>query len=277
MAEKEELGTFWDHLDALRSILFKIIIAVMVFTIIAFGFKEILSDIVMAPKNSDFISYRIMGRLGDMLNMPFIKPQDFHVEMINTKLASQFLIHMKMALMMAVLLVSPYILYGLFSFISPALYKNERKYTIRIVFGGYVMFLLGAAVSYFVIFPLTFRFLGTYQFSSDVQNFINLETYIDTMLMLNLMMGIVFELPIVSWLLAKLGFLTDRFMISYRRHAIIVILIIAAIITPTSDIFTLTVVSLPIYLLYEASIIIVRRTTRVIEEDETTEITRISE
>ena len=104
MAEKEELGTFWDHLDALRSILFKIIIAVMVFTIIAFGFKEILSDIVMAPKNSDFISYRIMGRLGDMLNMPFIKPQDFHVEMINTKLASQFLIHMKMALMMAVLL-----------------------------------------------------------------------------------------------------------------------------------------------------------------------------
>lgn len=277
MSGKEDLGTFWDHLDALRSVLFKIIIAVLVFTVLAFGFKETLSDIVMAPKNADFISYRLMGRIGEMLNMPFIIPQDFKVEMINTKLASQFLIHMKMALMMAVLLVSPYILYGLFSFVSPALYTNERKYTIRIVFGGYVMFLLGVAVSYFVIFPLTFRFLGTYQFSSDVQNFINLESYIDTMLMLNLMMGIVFELPIVSWLLAKLGFISDRFMISYRRHAIVVILIIAAIITPTSDIFTLTVVSLPIYLLYEASILIVKRTTRVIEEDETSEVTRISD
>ena len=277
MSGKEDIGTFWDHLDALRSVLFKIIIAVLVFTVLAFGFKETLSDIVMAPKNADFISYRLMGRIGEMLNLPFIIPQDFKVEMINTKLASQFLIHMKMALMMAVLLVSPYILYGLFSFVSPALYTNERKYTIRIVFGGYVMFLLGVAVSYFVIFPLTFRFLGTYQFSSDVQNFINLESYIDTMLMLNLMMGIVFELPIVSWLLAKLGFISDRFMISYRRHAIVVILIIAAIITPTSDIFTLTVVSLPIYLLYEASILIVKRTTRVIEEDETSEVTRISD
>jgi sec-independent protein translocase protein TatC len=277
MSGKEDIGTFWDHLDALRSVLFKIIIAVLVFTVLAFGFKETLSDIVMAPKNADFISYRLMGRIGEMLNLPFIIPQDFKVEMINTKLASQFLIHMKMALMMAVLLVSPYILYGLFSFVSPALYTNERKYTIRIVFGGYVMFLLGVAVSYFVIFPLTFRFLGTYQFSSDVQNFINLESYIDTMLMLNLMMGIVFELPIVSWLLAKLGFISDRFMISYRRHAIVVILIIAAIITPTSDIFTLTVVSLPIYLLYEASILIVKRTTRVIEEDETSEVARISD
>ncbi len=277
MSGKEDIGTFWDHLDALRSVLFKIIIAVLVFTVLAFGFKETLSDIVMAPKNADFISYRLMSRIGEMLNLPFIIPQDFKVEMINTKLASQFLIHMKMALMMAVLLVSPYILYGLFSFVSPALYTNERKYTIRIVFGGYVMFLLGVAVSYFVIFPLTFRFLGTYQFSSDVQNFINLESYIDTMLMLNLMMGIVFELPIVSWLLAKLGLISDHFMISYRRHAIVVILIIAAIITPTSDIFTLTVVSLPIYLLYEASILIVKRTTRVIEEDETSEVTRISD
>lgn len=260
---KEENATFWEHLDALRSVLFKIAVSVMVMTVVAFCFKEQLFSVVLAPKNDTFITYRMMKQLSMALNMPFIAPEAFHVELINTGMAAQFLVHMKMAFMMAVLLVSPYILYALFTFISPALYSNERRYTVRIVFGGYVMFLIGAGISYFLIFPLTFRFLGTYQVSSDVQNLISLESYINTMMTLNLMMGLVFELPVLCWLFAKLGFLKAPFMVRYRRHAIIVILIVAAIITPTSDVFTLSMVSLPIYLLYEASILIVKHTKSI--------------
>ena len=127
------------------------------------------------------------------------------------------------------------------------------------VVGGYAMFVLGMLLNYFLIFPFTFRFLGTYQVNAEVVNMITLESYMDTLLMLSLMMGILFELPMVCWLLGKLGILTKDFMRHYRRHAIVAILVVAAVITPTSDIFTLTLVSLPIWLLYEASILFVPR------------------
>ena len=116
------------------------------------------------------------------------------------------------------------------------------------------------AVSYFVIFPLTFRFLGTYQVQSDVTNMITLDSYISTLMAMSLSMGIVFEIPILAWLFAKTGLLTAHFMRRYRRHAIVIILSVAAVITPTSDIFTLLIVSAPMYLLYEVSILIVVRT-----------------
>ena len=141
----------------------------------------------------------------------------------------------------------------------PALYACERKYAVRIVGGGYAMFLMGVAVSYFLIFPLTFRFLGTYQVSGEVENMIVLQSYISTLVLMCLTMGIVFEIPILSWLFAKLGFLTADFMRRYRKHAIVIILIVAAVITPTSDVFTLSLVTLPMWVLYEASILVVNR------------------
>lgn len=153
---------------------------------------------------------------------------------------------------------SPYILYQLFRFVLPALYADERKYVVRMVGGGYLMFMLGVSVSYFLIFPLTFRFLGTYQVSGDVMNMITLQSYISTMMLMCLAMGIVFEIPILSWLFAKLGLLSADFMRKYRKHAVVVILVIAAIITPTSDVFTLSLVALPMWLLYEVSILIVK-------------------
>ncbi len=147
---------------------------------------------------------------------------------------------------------------------SPALYADERKYVVRVVGGGYAMFLLGVAVSYFLIFPLTFRFLGTYQVSGEVENMISLQSYISTLmtmsLAMGLAMGLVFEIPILSWLFAKLGFLSAGFMRRYRKHAVVVILVVAAIITPTSDVFTLSLVALPMWLLYEVSIWVVSRT-----------------
>lgn len=201
---------------------------------LAFGFKDELFAVVLAPK-------------------------DPAVQLINTELTSQFMIHMMISFYAGIIVATPYIIYELYKFISPALYQNEQRYATRIVCSGYVMFMAGALFSYYVVFPFTFRFLGNYQVADDVQNMISLSSYIDTFVILSLMMGIVFELPVVSWFLGKLGLLNRGLMQRYRRHAIVVILIVAAIITPTSDAFTLMIVSLPIYILYELSTLVVPR------------------
>ena len=155
-------------------------------------------------------------------------------------------------------IASPYIIYLLFGFISPALYDNERRYATLLCTSGYLMFMLGTLLNYFLIFPLTVKFLGTYQVSEDVANMLTLQSYMDTLLMMSLVMGIIFELPVVSWLLGRMGLLNASMMRMWRKHAIVAILVIAAIITPTTDAFTLLIVALPIWLLYEASIFIVR-------------------
>lgn len=237
---------FWDHLDELRHILLRIVSAVCVLTLIAFCFKDPLFRIVLAPKSPDFLLYRILGG------------GDFTVDLINTRLTSQFLIHMKVACYAGVVLASPYIIYQLFTFVAPALYANERYHIISSVFWGYLLFIVGALLSYFIIFPFTFRFLSTYQVSASVTNAITISSYIDTLLTLTLMMGIIFEMPLLCWLLSKLRVLSSNFMKSYRRHAVVAILLLAAMITPTTDVFTLLVVTMPMYMLYETSILIVK-------------------
>ena len=240
--------TFWDHLDVLRSSIIRMIVAAVVMGIAAFFLKDWLFSIVLAPKDSSFITYRLLG----------VEP--FSIQLVNTGLTEQFMIHMKVALMAGILIASPYIIYLLFRFISPALYENERRYSVRITVTSYVMFLVGVVVNYLLIFPLTVRFLGTYQVSKEVVTMLTITSYIDTLLMMSLIFGILFEIPVVSWLLAKAGMLKASWMTKYRRHAIVTILIIAAIITPTADIMTLMIVSLPIWLLYEISILLVRYT-----------------
>ena len=230
------------------------------FAVVAFFFKEALFSVILAPKDADFITYRWLYFFSGWVTDE--QAQDFYVKLINTGLAQQFMIHMKVAMCTGVLCASPYILYQLFRFVSPALYANERKYVVRVVGYGYIMFMVGVLISYFLIFPLTFRFLGTYQVSDQVENMISLQSYISTLLMMSLAMGIVFEIPILSWLFAKLGFISADFMRRYRRHAVVIILVVAAIITPTSDVFTLLLVSLPMWLLYEVSIWIVKRSVR---------------
>lgn len=222
-------------------------VAAVVMGFIAFAFKETLFDIVLAPSKSDFFLYRIIGA------------GPFDLKLINTGLAEQFTIHMKVALTVGLLVASPYILYLLFHFISPALYEKERRYSVAITLSAYIMFIIGVALNYLLVFPLTVRFLGTYSVSAEIENMLSLNSYVDSLLMMSLWFGIIFELPVVCWILGRLGLLKSEWMTRYRRHAIVAILIIAAIITPTGDIFTLLVVSLPIYLLYEASAILVRR------------------
>lgn len=256
MATEKNTQSFWEHLDVLRAAIIKIVAVAVVFGIAAFFFKEQLFDVVLAPKDDLFITYQLLNRITAWAGGSM---DSFSVKLINTGLAQQFIIHMKTALCAGVLCASPYILYQLFRFVSPALYDNERRYVTRMVGGGYAMFSLGVLVSYFLIFPLTFRFLGTYQVSGDVDNLISLDSYISTLVMMCLAMGIVFEIPILSWLFAKLGFLSAEFMRKYRKHAIVMILAVSAIITPTSDVFTLSLVALPMWILYEVSILIIKQ------------------
>lgn len=260
MTGKSGTGTFWDHLDELRGVLLKIAIVALLCGIVAFIFKDILFSIVFAPKYDDFITYRWLERLGGIFSET--PGEGFAISLINTGLAQQFVVHMKTAFCFGVLCASPYILYQLFRFVSPALYENERRYAVQVVGSGYLMFMVGVLIGYLLIFPLTFRFLGTYQVAEEVTNMISLDSYMSTLVLICLAMGIVFELPVISWLFAKMGLVTSSFMKKYRKHAIVVILIVAAIITPTSDAFTLLAVSLPMYLLYEASIVLVRITER---------------
>lgn len=254
--------TFWDHVDELRKVLFRIIGVVVAFMLLAFCFKEELFSIVLAPKENDFPVYRLFDWIGEVLHLSGTSVSDFHVQLINTKLSGQFLTHMSVSFYAGIILASPYIIYQLFRFVSPALYANEKHYSLRVVVWGYVLFLIGVLFSYFLIFPFTFRFLALYQVSAEVENAILLSSYIETLVMLSIMLGITFEIPVLAWLFAKLGFLTSSFMRTYRKHALIVTLIIAAIITPTSDAITLLLVSAPMFLLYEASIFIVKRTNR---------------
>ncbi|MBQ9865172.1 MAG: twin-arginine translocase subunit TatC [Bacteroidales bacterium] len=244
---------FWEHLEELRGCLLKAVVAVALCAVAAFCCKDWLFALVMAPSTSDFVTYRLFSRLTGVTN-------DFHIDLFNPELAQQFMVHMKVALWMGLLTVSPYLLYLLFHFVAPGLYAHERRYAIRAVGSGYVMFLLGVALNYFLIFPLTFRFLGTYQVSTDVPNQIALSSYISVLLMLCFLMGVVFELPVLCWLLAKIGVLKPDFMRKYRKHAVVAILIIAAVITPSGDAMTLSMVALPIYALYEISILVVKKT-----------------
>ena len=248
--------TFGEHLDELRDALIKTSVLVVATAILSFFLKDLLFGIVLAPKYDDFVTYQIFDQINILIGSEI---KGFNIELINTSLAEQFIIHLRVAFYSGILLSSPYILYRLILFISPALYPEEKKYTNSVVLSAYVMFILGSLISYFLIFPLTFRFLGTYQVSSDVGNLISLDSYISTFFSMSLIMGVMFELPIVCWLLTKLNILTADAMRHYRKHAIVCILTISAIITPTSDIFTLSLVGFPVWLLYEISVFVVSR------------------
>jgi sec-independent protein translocase protein TatC len=242
----DHIGTFWEHLDELRSCLIRIAIAVIGLAFFIFFFKDDLFRIVLAPKSSDFVTYRLLH------------VSAFDIHLMNIGLTEQFMIHLKTAMYFGVLVAAPYIIWQIFHFVSPALYEGERLYARVLCLSGYLMFMLGTLLNYFLIFPLTVKFLGTYQVSPDVANMLTLQSYMDTLMMMNLVMGIVFELPVVSWILGRMGLISRSVMRSMRRHAVVVIFIVAAVITPTTDAFTMFIVALPIWMLYELSILIVK-------------------
>ncbi len=271
--------TFWEHLDELRKVLFRSLIVIMLFMVVIFCFKSfVFNDVVLAPIGSDFALYRWINALfvsiGSLINflfkpeIPFsLKPlEPFSLELINIELAAQFFIHIKVSFYLALIVATPYILYLLWGFVKPALYQNEKK-AAKTAFGfASILFYTGVAVGYFLVFPLTLRFLGTYEVSSAVPNQISLTSYISMFVRLILILGLVFEMPALAAILSKLGIINKGMLKKYRKHAAVVLLVLAAIITPSGDAFTLFVVAVPLYLLYEASILLCKE--KVVEAEE---------
>lgn len=252
--------TFWEHIDELRGSLIRMAIAIVVCAIVVFFFKEAMFRVILAPQEDNFVTYRLLSQ-ANLLLFPASAstPDVFHVQLINTGLAHQFLLHVKASLYVGVLLTSPYLIYQLFHFVAPALYAHERRYALRLVGCGYLLFLSGVLISYFLIFPLIFRFLGTYQVSQAVANTITIDSYMDSLMSISLAMGVLFEIPAICWILGCTGLIDAAMMSRYRRHVIVALLVVAAIITPTADVFTLSIVALPMWLLYELGILIVKK------------------
>lgn len=265
MADKEAEDksaemSFWGHLDALRSVLWK---ASVVLVVCVIGFFSIMPDIfdsvILAPCRGDFVLYRLFEKVTQMFpSLPQFTTEGFHVELINIQLASQFFIHMSTSFWLALVFSCPVLLYLLWTFVKPALYANEVRGVKMAFCLGTLMFFLGVAVGYFIVFPVTLRFLAEYQVSALVPNQISLDSYMDTFVGMLFVMGLVFELPLVAWTLGAIGILHREWLRKYRRHAIVALLVLAAFITPTGDPFTLMVVFTPLYMLYELSIFFVK-------------------
>lgn len=269
--------SFWDHLEELRWTLFRIVIALVVFAVGAFIIMPWLFDtVILGPAKGDFILYRWMCKLSTLLPFfPEFCDSAFNMKMINIELTAQFFRHISTSFWVALVLLFPYIIFEIWLFVSPALYDHEKKNVRWVFLLGTIMFFLGCAVGYFIIFPMAMRFLYMYSLSDVVHNEISLDSYMNNFLALILVMGIVFELPLISWLLSQVGILKKSFFKKYRRHAIVILTFAAAVITPTGDPFTLALVFFPLYGLYELSVIFVKADDPE-EEEESVSLEKIT-
>jgi sec-independent protein translocase protein TatC len=254
--------TFWDHLEELRQSLLRMLIALVVLSIVCFIFMPRMFDpVVMGPCFGTFPLYRWLAALSmdPFSGASGVGDTSFQIHLINIKLTSQFMVHLWTSLWCAVLMGFPYLLFELWRFVAPALYEKERG-GLRMAFMlGSVLFYVGLSVGYFIVFPITLRFLAGYHITSLVSNQLSLDSYISSFFSMILIMGIVFELPMLALILSKLGLVRRSFFRKYRRHAIVLLVILAAVITPTGDPFTLTIVSVPLLLLYEFSALLVKK------------------
>jgi sec-independent protein translocase protein TatC len=254
--------SFFQHLEALRWHLIRAAAAILVFAIVAFiYFINIFKSIIMAPTRTDFWTYRMMCKMGNALHSmsSYFDANSFCVKsinfrLINTDLAGQFNLQLNTSIMIGLILGVPYLLYEIWRFIRPALHDKERKAASGFVFYSSSLFLLGVLFGYYVITPLSIRFFAGYTVSESIENIFSIDSFISSETMLTLLAGLVFQLPIVVYILASLDILTPKFMREKRRYATIIILILAAIITPSPDALTMLVVAMPLFLLYEFSI-----------------------
>lgn len=258
----DDLLTFDQHLDIFRKMLFHVLALTIILATVIFCFKHETFELLLAPRNNDFVTFRYIERFMHLFDETF-SFEAYDINLISTELSSQFMSHIYVSCVLACLFASPYILYEIFRFVSPALYESEKKYSVRVAVSIYIFFVIGVLMSYFILFPISFRFLGTYQVDPSVTSTITLDSYITTFTTLVFLTGIIFQLPIIIWLLGKMGFLTDSTLKKYRPYALVIIMVIAAMITPP-DIFTLALVTLPIYGLYELSIIILDKNKKEI-------------
>lgn len=261
--------TFWEHLDELRGTLWRIVIACLVASIIAFLFKEVLFDqILLAPKSANFITYRVFCQLGQWLSMPSLCIDPSHFNLININLAGQFISHMNISLVAGLIIAIPYILWELWRFIKPGLTEKEIRNSRGAVAVSSFLFLTGVFFSYFIVAPLMINFLGGYEVSASVSNQIALTSYVSSITLMTLLMGILFELPVLIVFLTRIGIMTPQKLRKSRKYTLIVILIVAGVITPSPDIFSQLVVAVPLYALFELSVVISARMYKKIQEPE---------
>ncbi len=261
--KNEKEMSFLEHLEELRWHIIRSVLAIFLFMIIAFIFKSFIFDtIILAPKSPDFITSKLLCRFGHFLNEKFdaesfsalclnTKP----LQLINIKMSGQLTTHIAVAMVAGVILAFPVILWEFWQFFKPALHSNEARYAQGAVMAASLLFFTGVLFGYFILSPLSFHFLGSYEISPEVTNQINVRSYIGTLSSLCLATGAIFELPILAFFLTKIGLVTPAFLRKYRKHAIVVIFILSAIITPP-DVFSQTLVSIPLLILYEVSIVI---------------------
>jgi len=263
----QEEMSFWQHLEELRWHITRSIIAVIVFAVVAFLNRKIIFDeIILAPRDSEFITNRVLCKLADILSFKSLCFESFNLTIINIKMSGQFLTHMYISIIAGIIITIPYIIWEIWSFIKPALYKNERKYTNYAVISSSLLFIIGILFSYFLIVPLTVNFLGTYHVSEFVQNQVSLKSYVNTVVSVTFAVGIVFELPIFMYFFTKVGLVTPSFLKKNRKYMLVICLILSAIITPP-DVFSQILVCIPLAALYEISILISKRVYRKRQEE----------
>ena len=241
--------SFWDHLEELRWCLLRVVVAFVLALVGCFAvLPSIFDTVILGPAHADFFLYRWLG---------FVYGAAEDVDIININVTSQFMTHISVSMWMALLLVFPYLMYQIWVFVRPALYTREVRGVRSAFLCGTGLFYLGCAVGYLVVFPIIFKFLTGYRVSGMVENQINLNSYMSLLLSMVFVMGLVFELPSLAWVLGKLGVVSRGLLKSWRRYAVVVLRVLAALITPTGDPFTLLVVFLPLYALYELSVLVV--------------------
>ena len=261
--------TFWGHISALRGVLVRIAAVVLSLTVVFFIFMhDIFDEVILAPCESNFITYRFFDQISAFFSsFTGEETAPFNVKLINIQLSSQFFVHMSTSFWLALIFSFPFIIYFLWGFIKPALYSNERKGIVKAFFFGNIMFYIGIAIGYYLIFPVSLRFLAGYQLSELIPNQISLDSYMDNFLVMIFLMGVIFEMPLLSWLLSSMGLLNKGFFNKYRRHAIVVLMIVAAIVTP-ADPFSMLVAFFPLYGLYEFSALFVKPAPKEDEDDD---------
>ena len=255
-----ERMSFWDHLDEFRSILIRSVSTIALFTVIFFCFMEkIFDNFILAPCSSDFIIYRKLCALLNDMNI-FVDSlcEPFTISLINYNLNAQFFVHMSTSLWLGLIFSFPIIIYFLWSFISPALYPEEKKGIVSAFALGNIFFYTGILVGYFLVFPITLRFFAFYKVSNLIDNNISFESYMSNFLTMIFLIGIVFELPLLCKILSAMGLIRRSFFKIYRRHAVVVLLIISAIITP-SDPFSMIILFIPLWILFELSAFLVKK------------------
>lgn len=254
--------TLMGHLNELRSRLFRAAFSILITSIVCFVYsRKIFDYVILSPKKSTFVTYDWLCKLGRLFRSDGLCFGTFDYPIVNLKMSGQFMTDMSVSFFAGIIIAFPYILYQLWSFIKPALRENERKHSKGAISIMSFLFFLGILFGYFIIVPLSVHFLGTYQVSGGVANQFQLDSYISVITTIAFGMGVVFELPILMFFLTKIGIVKPSFLRSTRKYALLVIVIVAAIITPP-DVFSQLMVSAPLYILYEVGILVSARAYR---------------